>query len=215
MVLVVDAVRSRLRSEARLLVAVDGPDAAGKTTFADAMAMRLGTAVVRASVDGFHNRREVRTRRGALSAEGYYRDSFDLAALADNLLIPFAAGAASVTTRVYDVQRDRAVERATVRIPDVAVLVFDGVFLLRPELRHYWGLAVYLDVPPATTLERALVRDVAVFGCERDVRTRYETRYLPGQELYRREAEPLERADVIIDNTDLAAPRLVRLHSAS
>jgi uridine kinase len=61
-------------------VAIDGVDAAGKTTLADALApvlASLGRPVVRASIDSFHRPRAERYERGRDSPEGYYRDSFD------------------------------------------------------------------------------------------------------------------------------------------
>src|ERR671937_1286035 len=54
-------------------VAIDGVDAAGKTTLADELApvlRRRGREVVRASIDGFHRPRAERYRRGELSPEG-------------------------------------------------------------------------------------------------------------------------------------------------
>jgi uridine kinase len=59
-------------------VAVDGVDGVGKTTFADKLSSaieRIGRPVIRASVDGFHNPRELRYRRGRASPEGFYLDS--------------------------------------------------------------------------------------------------------------------------------------------
>ena len=85
----VDALRAR---RPRVLVGVDGPDAAGKTTLADALRVRVSGSVLRASIDGFHNRRDVRLARGAPSPEGYFRDGFDLDRLSSRLLAPFAAG---------------------------------------------------------------------------------------------------------------------------
>ena len=61
-------------------VAVDGIDAAGKTTLADELVPLLetrGRPVIRASLDGFHRPRSARYQRGADSAEGYYLDAFD------------------------------------------------------------------------------------------------------------------------------------------
>jgi uridine kinase len=66
-------------SRPRLAVAMDGPDAAGKTTLARQMASRLAVPVV--AVDGFHRPRQDRWKRGELSAEGYYRDSCDYQAI--------------------------------------------------------------------------------------------------------------------------------------
>src|SRR5437868_7802169 len=74
-----------------LRLAIDGIDAAGKTTLADELALLIeaqGRPVIRASIDGFHHPRCVRYRRGPDSPEGYYEDSFDYAALRTVLLDP-------------------------------------------------------------------------------------------------------------------------------
>ncbi len=93
--------------------------------------------------------------------------------------------------------------------PD-AVLLVDGVFLLRPELRDRWTLRVYVHVSEAVTLERALARDVARFGSTDTVLERYRHRYLPGQARYRADASPAQAAHIVIDNSDAEAPSIVR-----
>lgn len=206
------AVKERARP--RVLVGVDGPDAAGKTMLADALADRLGRAVdgtvLRASIDGFHLPREARYRRGELSAEGYYRDSFDYPTLRTQCLEPFAAGDRSVRTAAYDYRSDADRDEHAVDVPPWAVLIVDGVFLLRPELRDLWSLSIYLRVSPAETLRRAAIRDLALFGSAEEIERRYHGRYLPGQELYRREADPEEAADVLVDNDRADAPTVLR-----
>jgi uridine kinase len=57
-------------------VAVDGVDAAGKTTLADELAARLDGAA-RLSADDFLRPPEERYRQGRESAKGFYDDSFD------------------------------------------------------------------------------------------------------------------------------------------
>ena len=69
------AVTALAERQARVVVAIDGPDAAGKTTLADQLAASL--PAVRLSVDDFLQPPDVRYRRGELSPEGYYRDSVD------------------------------------------------------------------------------------------------------------------------------------------
>ncbi|GAA3748348.1 hypothetical protein GCM10022225_35420 [Plantactinospora mayteni] len=59
-------------------------------------------------------------------------------------------------------------------------------------------------------MRRALVRDLELFGSAESVRERYQERYLPGQQIYRTEADPTTRADVLVDNDDLANPRVLR-----
>ena len=82
----------------RVAIGVDGPDAAGKSTFADRLAALMGPAVLRASLDDFQRPREERNRRGRFSPQGYYLDAFDHAAARRVLLDPFLAGADTVRT---------------------------------------------------------------------------------------------------------------------
>ena len=190
----------------RVIVALDGPDGAGKTTMADALGERLPGNVLRASVDGFHLSREHRLRRGSLSPEGYYRDSFDYDALRRLLLEPFSSGQHEVVVRTFDFRNETGTPPELIHVEDDAILVFDGVFLLRPELRNIWDLSIYLHVEPDVTLGRARARDLGLFGSEAEVERRYGQRYIPGQALYREEADPMGVASVVIDNTKPAAP---------
>jgi len=72
-----------LRRPAR--VAIDGVDAAGKTTLARELAALLPGAI-RISADDFLRPPAERYRRGRDSPEGYYLDSFDHAALRSAVL---------------------------------------------------------------------------------------------------------------------------------
>jgi uridine kinase len=200
-------------------VAVDGVDAAGKTALADELAAQIeesGRTTIRASIDGFHRRRSDRYRRGRDSAEGYYRDSFDHETLRRVLLDPLGAGGDRwYRTAVFDFRRDSAVQADAVLAPPDAVLVFDGVFLQRPELVGRWDLCIFVDVDPHEALRRGTARDADLFGSTEEARARYLGRYVPGQEIYLREARPRERADVIFENTAPASPRVHLSKAAS
>jgi len=193
----------------RAIVAIDGPDAAGKTTLARGLVRHLVRPAVHASIDSWHHPREVRLRRGDESPEGYYLDSFDYDALVRECLDPFASGAPRVRTARFDYGADREAGALALVAQD-AVLILDGVFLLRPELRARWHLAVYLHVSESVTLARAVQRDLQLLGTAEKVRRRYERRYLPGQALYSRAAAPLDRADIVIDNSHPANPVVLK-----
>jgi len=191
-----------------LRVAIDGPDAAGKTTLADELASAItDRSVIRASVDGFHRPRAERSRRGSLSPEGYFLDSFDDAALVTGLLAPLGPdGDRRYRTACFDYRTDQPVPAPQRIAADNAILLVDGIFLLRHELREHWDLAVYLDVRPVETLRRALTRDLELFGDDAEITRRYMKRYLPGQQLYRDRERPLDRADIVVANDDPAHP---------
>lgn len=201
------------RSAGVLRVAVDGPDAAGKSTLAAELTRGLADVgdVILASVDGFHQPRGVRYRRGDLSAEGYYEDAFDYDAVVASVLEPLGPGGdRRYRTAVFDFRADAVLDQPVRQAPDGAVLLFEGVFLLRPRLRDFWDLSIIVDVSPDEALRRALVRDVRLFGSPDAVRERYRLRYLPAQQLYRAEASPTLHADVVIDNDDPTRPRLLK-----
>jgi uridine kinase len=199
-----------------LRVAIDGIDAAGKTTLADELAVLLeseGCSVLRGSIDGFHRPASVRhLRADAQPARSYFEDSFDYRALRGLLLDPLGPdGDHFVRTRVFDFRIDQPVEEPPIRVRPGTALLFDGVFLLRPELEGCWDLSVFVQVNPAISLHRALERDVALFGTRGAVERRYRKRYLPGQEMYMSQVHPDQRADVLIDNSDLTSPELLRI----
>ncbi|HEU6440016.1 MAG TPA: hypothetical protein VFC12_06215 [Terriglobales bacterium] len=193
-------------------VAIDGPDAAGKTILADELAPlleRSGRPVVRASVDGFHRPRAERFARGPESPEGYFLDSFDYPALRAALLDPLGPGGnRQYHRRVFDFRTDTPVATRVETAPANTILVLDGVFLLRRELIDLWEFSVFVAVTFAETQRRAAARDVALLGSEEAVRHRYAVRYVPGQQLYYGRAHPQRKADVVIDNEDPDRPSL-------
>ena len=194
-------------------VAIDGIDGAGKTSLADELVQplrELGRTVIRASVDGFHKPRVERYRRGELSPEGYYHDSFDHNALISDLLEPLGpSGDRQYRTAVFDYRGDQSVSQCVRTANASAVLLFDGVFLLRPELVVSWDFTVFVKTSFATALERVVVRDATLFGSGDDARMRYTARYQPGQRLYINESRPEQSADVVFFNDDLSRPGLV------
>lgn len=203
------------RREGRpLRIAIDGVDAAGKTTLADELAPILearGRPVIRASVDGFLQPAAVRWARGDLSPEGYYHDSFDLVALRANLLDPLGPGGSRrIRRRVFDSATDRATDTPFEDAPADAILLLDGVFLLRPALRLLWDDSVFVRADFTTTVARARRRDAARLGSPDEVERRYRERYVPGQRVYLESVDPERHAGVVIANDDPERPVWVR-----
>ncbi|NEM90412.1 uridine kinase [Galbitalea soli] len=188
----------------RVVVAVDGREGAGGAPFADELAEELrrrGHEAFRASIDGFHRPRAERYRRGRDSAEGFYLDSYDYATFRRVLIEPFRIGRiGSFVPAAFDVTRDAAVEPKWLSGPDDALLLVDGPFLLRPELRGIWNYSIWLDVDPEVALERSAQRGAEAGLIER---------HLGGMELYLRESSPRTRATAIVDNGDPEHPRRV------
>jgi uridine kinase len=192
-----------------VLVAVDGLDAAGKTTLASELSTSLrqeGSYVIEASIDGFHNPRDIRYKRGRDDPEGYYRDSFDLEALKKHLLVPLKVGCMRYSTQVFDYTVDKTVESTKNQAEQGSILVFDGVFTHRPELRCYWNYSIYLYIDEDECLRRGAARNP---DDPEEARRRYKVRYLAGQKIYHDESNPMKHASIIIDNTDPQTPLIL------
>jgi uridine kinase len=144
-------------------VAIDGPPAAGKTTLADELAVVLrgqGREVIRATIEGFLFPRALRYPRGEYSAEGCYFDTHDDDALNRVLLDPLGPGGdRRFQQAVYDRRTDTALCPPVTTAPADAVLLFDGVFLLRPELVDRWDLRIFVSTAFAETVDRAMIRE--------------------------------------------------------
>ena len=194
-------------------VGIDGIDASGKTFLADALAQcieKQGKPVIRASIDGFHKPRAERYKKGKNSPEGYYADSFDYISIREKLLEPLSdKGGKRYHTEVFDFRTDAPVFSSEQVAPSNAILIFDGVFLLRTEIAHFWDYCIYVDIDFEEGLRRAIKRDLPLFGSAEAVEERYMKRYYPGQHLYLEEVNPKKKANVIVENTDFHHPMLV------
>lgn len=199
-----------LRRPHPVRVAVDGVDASGKSVLAAELAEALrgrGRAVVESSIDGFHRPRAERLRRGAESPEGYFLDSFDHARAIACVLAPLGPGGDRRYWRAaFDVRADAPVDAPLEEAPPDAILVFDGIFLRRPQLAPCFDYAVFVAASFEVTVARAVVRDGPHLGGEAAVRARYARRYVPGQRLYLAACEPEAHADAVVQNDDPDRP---------
>jgi uridine kinase len=181
--------------------------------FADELAQILRAAdrpVIRASVDGFHHPKSERYRRGRNSPEGYFEDSYNYAALETVLLEPLSPGGSGrYRAAVFDHVTDMPVSAPERVAAPASILVFDGIFLHRPELRNYWDISVFLDVAFAASVARCAERD----GTSPDPAAATNRRYVEGQKLYLLTCNPRAHASLTIDYNDLSAPFIVHTSS--
>lgn len=193
-------------------VGIDGITASGKSTFARDLALVLqakGCAVISTSLDGFHHPRVKRYGRGRNSAEGYYYDAYNYSAVIENLLAPLGpSGNFNYKTQVFDVRNDVAVEIDFSRASPDSILIVDGSFALRNELRDYWDFKIYIKVDFATAEERASVRDADLFQSADLARSVTRNRYHEAHRIHIEISRPADLANLVICNKDPLNPKI-------
>lgn len=191
------------------LVGIDGFDGAGKTHLAHELTARARIQgrrpVLNVSMDDFHHPRSRRYAHGR-TAESFFRDSYDYDAFRRAVVEPLRHGC-PITSGVWDVDRDVPLPETTFHVPTDGIVLVDGMFLHRPELRDVWDASIWVRVP----FEVSVPRGNARFPGPHDPNPEGATnqRYVGGQRLYLAEGEPEAHCTWIVDNTDLGAPRII------
>ncbi|MFF4317862.1 uridine kinase [Streptomyces sp. NPDC001568] len=167
-----------------VLVGIDGPGAAGKSTLAALLADRLGPATV-VHIDDFYLTSADRhlVDAGAIAAH------FDLRRLHEQVLRPAAAGA-GVSYQRYDWDRDRLAEWTA--LPPGTPLVVEGVHALHADLRHLYTYRVFCDAPRDLRLSRGLERD------GEEARSLWVDEWMPAEDRYLAAHTPHHCADVVL-----------------
>ena len=167
------------QSRAPQLIALSGPDCAGKSTLAvdvQEQLSRFGLEITLLSIDAFLIPLALR-ESNASEPIAYFENAFDYTALVQTL-------------------ESTKGESSSVSSNSPDIVLVEGVFLLRSELCHLWDLTVWIEVHTAVIMDRALKRDKEYFGDEGTVRRVYENRCLPAQDYHIRRDLPKQSADI-------------------
>jgi len=160
-----------------VFVGVDGPGAAGKTTFA----ARVAAAVPRATVvhvDDF---------------AGPHVTEWDWDRFHAQLVVPLSDGRPARYQR-WAWDRDDGAEWQEVA-PGHLVVV-EGVSSTRDEVGLAWDVTVWVEAPGAIRLERVLDRDGA------ELMRRWLDDWMPSERRYITAQSPQDRADLIVSGTE-------------
>lgn len=193
----------------KTVIAIDGLDGSGKSTFARHLIATLaeaGETAVLFRVDDF--RQPVAWTTPEREADLYYDTYYDLAQC-ESCLHAFVAGADHVSIPLYDIVAEKVTGTRRLELAGATVAIVEGVFPLRiPQAAA--GVLIYLDASEAVIRERILARDLQKSRTAEEIARRIDRRYVPSQHRYLREHRPRDRADIVIDNEDPSAPRTLR-----
>ncbi len=192
----------------RHIVAVDGIDGSGKSTFASRLVTALaaaGSHPVLVRVDDF---RRIIDWSSADEATLYYERYFDLEAVGA-VAQAFATDAMTLELPGFDGITGQPLPLRQVPLEPAAILVIEGVFIRRISFGTTPVSHIYLSAPGSVARQRLVARDVARGRPRDDIDRRLDRRYIPGQTRYHSECDPRGRADLVVDNSDYATPLLL------
>jgi uridine kinase len=192
-------------------VGIDGINCAGKTTFTDelsAIIQHRGRKVIRVTGENFLYPRKRRWQDNFNAPQQFYgTDNYP--ALIFYLLEPLGpSGDRQYVSAVYDPQTDSHIGIQACAASRDAILLYDGIFLCRPELQNYWDILFFLSVFWEEAIKRACVRQRELVRWEsaEEIMAAYLTRYVPTQRMYLAQCHPENHADFVIDNSDAQHP---------
>ena len=190
---VLEEVASRILELGRrrsVLVGIDGRGGSGKSTFARELAALLRNATV-VHFDDFYRPAEERKVRAA-SGDDEVGGSFDWRRARDQVLQPLVDGEIARYQR-YDWDSDELAEWHL--ISPGGMVIVEGNYSTRDELRDYYDLTIWVDSPQEIRLRRGVERD------GEDARARWLEEWIPEEDRYVGAYQPADRADIVISGT--------------
>lgn len=211
---ILDIIQNRIQATYNphqpFVIAVSGMDAAGKSSFAEAMREHLAEtfSVTVVHIDDYHNPRSIR-HSGADEVENFLHRTINFDLLERTVLLPLREEKSlSCQAQVLDFQSDTYSKEVTYQVAPGDIVIVEGIFLFRSAWRSYFDLRIFLKVAPETAIDRGVVRDAHLLGA--DTRRRYEQKYIPAQLRHFADETPETSADFVIDNNDFARPVLLK-----
>lgn len=199
-VFIADSIKELCTNNRTVIVGIDGLGGAGKSTISEELLSLLqsdGHHVSLLHIDDFIHPKSVRYNDDFAPWECYYNLQWRYDYLINEIILPLKKGEAICKDiELYDKDNDTYFTQ-NICLPKGSILIIEGIFLQRDELRDVFDYMIYIDVPEKTRLARALKRD-GYIGDSEQIRAKYEERYFPAERFYVKSCNPETKADYTV-----------------
>ena len=175
-----------LLENGRVILAIEGGCASGKTTLAKILEDVYGSTTFQ--MDDYFLRPEQRTEERFAEIGGNVdRERFE-----EEILKPLSENKNEICYRSFNCLA-QSLEAPVCVVPNKLVVI-EGVYSMHPSLSDYYDYSVYLEIDSETRKARILKRNSPKMA------ERFFNEWIPLEETYFREMNVKERCDLIINN---------------
>lgn len=179
-----------------ILLGIDGLGGSGKSTIASRLQKRFAHSIV-IHLDDFIHPQKVRYQDDFEEWYCYYHLQWRYDYLIRKLLKPIMDNKpVQEAIEIYDKETD-SYRTKLFEIPAGTMVIVEGIFLQRPEIRGYFDYCVFVNVSKVERLRRVKKRDYYI-GDSEEVAKKYGRRYFPAEQYYMERWKPKELADFVL-----------------
>lgn len=178
-----EKIQQLLSQKERVIIAVEGGSAAGKTTFGKELEQEFDCLVLH--MDDFFLRPEQRTEERLAEPGG----NVDRERFYEEVVIPMQKGNA-IEYRPFDCATFTVQPSEILELKKL--MVVEGAYSTHPELGKYYDLSVFLDINPELQRERILKRNSP------EKAGLFFERWIPMEQKYFKAMQVRERCDLIL-----------------
>lgn len=197
-----------------LIIGIEGQGCSGKSIFTDNLKNALVEKGFKAdiiSIDDFCNKRAVRYSNELPLHEQHYLKNFNYEHFENSILKKVKdLRYLFIDEYVLNTGTDEFDKKLEINLDEQSILLIEGVFIYRNEFKKYYDYSIMLQIEQEEQLKRATKRDLSKNGSTEVLMNKYLNRYIPAYHLYEELNNPLKFADLIIDNTNVGDPSIIK-----
>lgn len=197
--LIAEELKKHYQKGKTLLAGIDGLGGAGKSTITEEAAKLLEAEGIHTEIfhiDDFIHPKAIRYNDDYPQWEQYYYLQWRYDHYINAVVKPSRENVTAPPVELYDKENDKYIVDMR-SIPSGSIVITEGIFLQREELKGCFDCMIYIDVPEEERLSRVLRRD-GYIGDENAIREKYEKRYFPAERFYAEKYSPEKNADMVI-----------------